>query len=220
MWYLKFKYIHNDCIYAPKLKELGLSVFHFGIGNYIKGNYVYTSIFQKLIGKPENINRYFDYLKQHKQIIKIESSEDTTFILARHNKDLDVYNKIYSPELIYVMPSYLSKEGFEIVELACWSKEPLNNLIKSIEKSKTTEYFKILQFKDKKLEDIYISKLLPKLPEKQEEAIKLAFNKGYYEFPRKINLDDLAKLAKVSKQTFRENLRKAEIKLLPLIAPK
>jgi predicted DNA binding protein len=53
------------------------------------------------------------------------------------------------------------------------------------------------------------------MPEKQKQAMNLAIKNGYYNYPRKTNLDNLAKIAKVSKQTFQENLRKAENKLIP-----
>ena len=84
-----------------------------------------------------------------------------------------------------------------------------------MENNKTTLYFEILSFVERDLDDVYISRLLPKLAPKQEKAIKLAYKYGYYSYPREITLDELAKISKVSKQTFRENLRKAEAKLIP-----
>jgi predicted DNA binding protein len=55
---------------------------------------------------------------------------------------------------------------------------------------------------------------MPELTDKQYNAFKLASEQGYYEFPRKTNLHKLAELAKISRPTFEEHLRKAEIKLL------
>jgi len=42
--------------------------------------------------------------------------------------------------------------------------------------------------------------------------------KGYYNFPRKIDLEKLANLSKVKRQTFQENLRRAEKKLVPFLS--
>jgi len=83
-----------------------------------------------------------------------------------------------------------------------------------MESSKTTTFFKVLRFEEKNIDDIYILRLLPGLPKKQKDAISLAYKSGYYQFPKKTNLN---KLAKVSKQTFQENLKKAEAKLMPLL---
>jgi len=215
MWYLKFKYKHSDCFSAPKLQELNLNVSHYYLGNYVKGNYVYTSAIQYLEGEEKNIRKYVRYLKTHKDVVKIETYGDIVFLQIKHKKSLSLYRAIYDPIFIYPAPAYLGKDGFEIIEVACWDKKPLSELIDSIEKNKTTEHFEILSFVEKKTDEIYIARLLPHLPEKQNKAIRLAYQLGYYKFPRKISLDKLAEIAKVSKPTFRENLRKAEEKLIP-----
>ena len=215
MWYLKFKYKHSDCIYAPKLEELNLALFFHYIGYYTKGNYVYTSALQHLIGEEKNIKKYVRYMRNHKKIVRIEVYGDVIFTLAKHRKGLEVYGAIYDPILIYPAPAYLNEDGFEIIEVACWDRKHLQELIKGLEKNKTTVHFEILKFVDKRMDDVYVSRLLPKLPPKQEEAIKLAFRYGYYRFPRKVSLDKLAEITKVSKPTFRENLRKAEAKIIP-----
>ena len=63
-----------------------------------------------------------------------------------------------------------------------------------------------------KIVDFFIPQLHPKLSPKQKEAVELAVKNGYYEFPRKIDLEGLAKLSKVKRQTYQENLRRAEKK--------
>jgi len=215
MWYLKFKYKHSDCFSAPKLEELKLNVSHYYLGSYIKGRLVYTSAIQHLKGEEKNIKKYIRSLKKHKDLVKIEVYGDIVFIQIKHKKDLTVYRAIYDPIFIYPSPAYLNKGGFEIIEVACWDKKPIIELIRSLEQNKTTEHFEILSLIEKKIDDIYVTRLLPHLPKKQKEAIKLAFQSGYYNFPRKIDLNELAKISKVSKPTFRENLRKAEAKLIP-----
>ena len=215
MWYLKIKYKHSDCIVAPKLQELGINIFHYYLGNYVKGNYIYVSSMEKIIGSEKSVKKYVRYLKNHKQVSKVESYKNIIFTLMEHKKDLKLYETIYNPAFLYPHPAYLSKDGFEIIEVASWDRKSLENLIKTLEKNKTTTHFEILKFVDRKVNDVYTSKLLPDLPPKQKQAMQLAFQFGYYEFPRKTNLDKLAKVSKVSKPTFRENLRKAEAKLMP-----
>lgn len=220
MWYLKIKYKHSDCIYSSKLQELNLSVHFYYLGRYEEKEHVYTSAMQHVLGDKSNVRKYARYLKKHKNIAKIEVYNDIIISLAKHKKEIEIYYTGYDPLLLHPSPAYLSEDGFEIIEFACWQRKPLEEVIKKFEKGKTTTYFEILQFNEKSMEDIYVARLLPKLPEKQEEAIKLAFQNGYYDFPRKINLDKLAKIKKVSKPTFRENLRKAEAKLMPKLISK
>ncbi|VVB60456.1 HTH DNA binding domain protein [uncultured archaeon] len=215
MWYLKCKYKHSDCIYAPMLEKLNLSGFFHNIGYYFKGNYVYTSAILQLSGDEKSIKKYIQYIKTHAKVAKMEVYGNVIFVLARHKKELELYSAAYNPALIHPAPAYLSKDGFEIVEVASWDRKILADLIRSLKKNKTTTYLEVLKFVSKKMDDIYVSKLLPDLPQKQDEAVRLAFRNGYYLFPRKTNLDKLAKMANVSKPTFRENLRKAEAKLMP-----
>ncbi|MFX0092279.1 MAG: helix-turn-helix domain-containing protein, partial [Candidatus Hodarchaeota archaeon] len=54
---------------------------------------------------------------------------------------------------------------------------------------------------------------------KQQEALTLAFQEGYYELPRKIILESLAKEMNVGRRTFEEHLRKAERKIMAFLIP-
>lgn len=52
------------------------------------------------------------------------------------------------------------------------------------------------------------------LTPKQLEAIRIAFKRGFYNYPRKIRISDLAKEAGSARSTFQEHLRLAEIRLI------
>ncbi|MFX0116246.1 MAG: helix-turn-helix domain-containing protein [Candidatus Hodarchaeota archaeon] len=54
---------------------------------------------------------------------------------------------------------------------------------------------------------------------KQQQALSSAFNKGYYELPRRVFLEVLAKEAKIHRRTFEEHLRKAEKKIMTALIP-
>ena len=56
---------------------------------------------------------------------------------------------------------------------------------------------------------------MPNISKEQKNALKIAYNNNYYSYPRKISIENLAKLAKKSTSTFQEHLRKAEIKIMP-----
>jgi predicted DNA binding protein len=57
------------------------------------------------------------------------------------------------------------------------------------------------------------------LTEKQQQALSTAFNKGYYELPRKVFLEVLAKELNIHRRTFEEHLRKAEKKIMNALIP-
>lgn len=57
------------------------------------------------------------------------------------------------------------------------------------------------------------------LTEKQQQALSTAFNKGYYELPRMVFLEVLAKGMNIHRRTFEEHLRKAEKKIMRALIP-
>ena len=50
-----------------------------------------------------------------------------------------------------------------------------------------------------------------------EQGLELACKKGYYSFPKKTNIQELAVLRELSPSTYQEHLRKAESKVMPFI---
>jgi len=53
------------------------------------------------------------------------------------------------------------------------------------------------------------------LTAKQEQALKLAIQRGYYEWPKKVTLEELAGMSGITRVTFQNHLRKAEEKAIP-----
>jgi len=52
------------------------------------------------------------------------------------------------------------------------------------------------------------------LTSRQEEIVRAAFEKGYYDFPKKINIKELAKIFDVSPSTLNEILQRGEKKIM------
>ncbi|GAH10630.1 unnamed protein product, partial [marine sediment metagenome] len=76
---------------------------------------------------------------------------------------------------------------------------------------------KLKSIQETKIDEIFLPHIMPKLSPKQKKVIELAVKLGYFDFPRKINLDGLAKELKLSKQTVQQHLRIAEKKLVPFL---
>ena len=57
------------------------------------------------------------------------------------------------------------------------------------------------------------------LTSKQQEVLKLAYTKGYYELPRSVFLEKLAKEMNIHRRTYEEHLRKAEKKIMSYLVP-
>jgi len=64
-----------------------------------------------------------------------------------------------------------------------------------------------------------VSDLFANLTSKQIEALLTSYFKGYFKFPRKANVMNIAKAKRVPRTTFQEHLTKAENKLIGGLVP-
>ena len=83
-------------------------------------------------------------------------------------------------------------------------EKSLSKLIKALERNKCTV-------------ELISKTLLTKkniLTSRQDEIIKIAFEKGYYEYPKKISLRELSKILKISFSTLNEILHRGERKII------
>ena len=167
----------------------------------------------KAAPKEENKKRFIEDLKKDKRIRRIEVSGDIYSYELELPKSARHVQLFYNRSLLFLKPVIHTEEGFEYWELASWERK---NLIEFINKlTKHMDHMRILKLKQTKLKDVYFPMIMPKLTKEQKMAIELAYRRGYYSYPRKIKLKDLAKESGLSISTFQEHLRKAEIKLLP-----
>jgi|GEM_PF-2461563 len=215
MWTLKYIYQHKDCFYSPKVKKLNLVLYGYPINNYVKGKYLYISALHIVEGKLANVKEYIAYLKKHSYKTEI-ISDNVILTLMKISKNKKYYRLIYNPLIFYSHPM-IHKQGIEYIELSSWDKQPLSEILIFLRKSKNTQKLKLLSLKQEKLKEIFLAKTVRKLTSKQREAFELAKSEGYYSYPRKINLKDLAKLMKISKSNFHEILRRAESNVLKYV---
>jgi len=66
---------------------------------------------------------------------------------------------------------------------------------------------------------ISTASLFGELTNRQQEALSIAVESGYYRVPKKVTTEDIANRMGVPRTTFEEHLRKAESKLLQAVAP-
>lgn len=215
MWILKLKLMHKDCHIVPRCKKFNVTTYAYPTSSYSRNGKKLLTAIHFIEGEEKNKKDFFVDLKKDRRIRKLEVSGDIftyEFELPSHGEHVQLY---YNPALCFVKPTVNHYDGFEYWEVASFDRNILSNFLKDVENH--MDYCEILKFKNEKLKDIYFPRALPALSLKQKQAIEYAYKRGYYSYPRKIDLQQLAKELKVSVPTFQEHLRKAEIKLLPFI---
>lgn len=215
MWITKLK-IKHDCIIGNRCKKFSVTATGTPFNVYIKNKITYSPQLHKIEGNPKDIKKFISDLGRDKKVSNLEIEGNNVFFIEVQKKK-KVTASIFStfgPKIIFVKPVFVDKDGYEYWEVASWKKEILAEFIDGIVKEVSKDV-EILKIEQTKLKDVYFSHLMPILTPNQTRAITLAFEKGYYLWPRKSSLGKLAKEMKISVPTFREHLKRAEEKLMP-----
>ena len=215
MWITKLK-IKHDCVIGNRCKRFGVTTTGTPFSVYIKGNTTYSPQLHTIEGDSEKVREFLNDLKKDKKVSNLEIEGNTIFFIEIEKKK-KITSSIYarlSPKIIFVKPVFVDKQGYEYWEVASWDRTILTDFIAGIIEDVTKEV-EVLKIEKTKLNDIYFSRLMPKLTKLQKRAVSLAFEQGYYKWPKRTGFQKLSKIMKVSVPTFREHLKKAEEKIMP-----
>ncbi len=152
-------------------------------------------------------NDFFDELKNHKNIWKLEHLETLgngkiyLLELSSHLVDsmselMNKYNCPFFNEIFY--------GGFESWYIYSWY-ESSDNLIEDIKSITDVINFERLEEKD------FSKRILPFYEDKYFYILKDLFNKGYYSSKKELKLRDIATLYGTSKSNISKKLKRAEI---------
>jgi len=217
MWYAKIK-LRHDCFIGNRCKKFRCKSLGYPLEGYQDSGYYYFLHFEKLIGDEKNIKRFINDLKKDKCVANLEVTGNLLFFSYKtKNKDRMLFNT-HLKKVLYVKPIIVDETGYETLEVCTWDREVLNQFIAQTRKDAyKLEDFKIEKIIQTDLNEVYFSKVMPELTITQSRALSLAIEFDYYGYPRKIELKDLAKKMKIALSTYREHLRIAERKVMPLM---
>ena len=213
MWVAKLRLRHEDCVVGRRCKRFKVMSIGIPFGSYKEGDYAYFSHFETLVGDEESIKKFIADLKGDPSIKDLEVEGHSLFFLVELPLKQRIPTTHYNPKIFFIKPVVVDEEGYESWEIGSWDETILRNFVVNLQK----EHFeiKILKLQNEKLDHIYFPQVMPFLTKSQKRALELATQRGYYDFPRNVELEQLAKEQGISLSTFREHLRKAEKKLMP-----
>ena len=212
MWLAKFKIKHKNCLLTPKCVKRKITDLVYVLKAWNGGKHYYYTELHILQGEEKSKKLFIRDLKKEKNIIKLEQKGNYIFTLNKEPLEKRYYSPVFDPRLLQPKPIVVSPDGYEYWEMACWDRKPLMEILKV-----PVFLAKLKSIQNIKLAEIYLPQIYPQLSPKQKQALELAVKEGYYDYPRRIYLEKLAKIGKVKRQTFQENLRRAEKKLIPFL---
>ncbi len=214
LWVAKFRLKDDRDIYTPFCKKLKVEFFAFPYTSYLKSKTINLLVGGILSGSEKHKKEFVEHLSNDKRVQSIQQHHDFILVHAQHPTSREAQSAIrifYNPLFIKTKPVHLAADGWEYWEVASLDRSALNRLIQT-----ATRYYqgKLLSLKREKIHSIASLEFAPRFTEKQLGALRTAYKEGYYNYPRKRTIPQLASLTKKSYSTFQENLRKAENKLI------
>jgi len=215
MWIARLR-IRHDCVIGNRCKKFHVTTTGTPFNVFLKGKITYSPQLHTIEGDEKNVKAFINDLKNDRKVSHLEIEGNSIFLIEiqkQQKVSASVYSTL-SPKIIFVKPVFVDTEGYEYWEIASWKKEILTQFIKGIAKEVSKDIH-IEKMIETPLKDIYFSRLMPALTAFQKKAISLAFERGYYAWPKRTDLGKLAKEMKISISTYREHLKRAEEKLMP-----
>jgi predicted DNA binding protein len=214
MWVAKIIVPGNSgMLLASLAKKHKVTLMGYPLSNYFSKKKLFLLASVNLIGEPKAKEEFLQDIKKDPRAIKVDMMNDSfgIFLMEQHPS----ISVMYDPLIIHVKPLVVSKDGDNIWEIASWDRDKLIRIGKLVH---TGLYGgKLVSLCRRKLDDITMVTLLPRITSKQRRALELALENGYYAYPRNIEAQQLAKIMKVSTSTYQFHLRNAEKKILPYV---
>jgi len=209
MWCCRLAFDGSKALIGSRTLKHKVNVFAFPLSYFYEKNYIILNATGILLGKEKNKKAFIKDFKKADRLVNLELNEDFFIMTIKE----PIYAKtIYNKNIIHLAPALIDENGKETINIACFEKKQLSKAIETLEKAFET---KVYYIQEKKIKNISVIKQNPELTDKQKQAMSLAIKNGYYEYPRKTSIEELAKLSSLSFSTFHAHLRKAEQKLLP-----
>jgi predicted DNA binding protein len=215
MWVAKFKVWHANSAAVECSRDFPESQFlTYYLNNFDRGGVTFINKVAIAMGPRKN-----ELLKRLAEDPRIVSSKMDGFQLFHTLRAKDAFHELLFDRSVFFTKPILVRNGFEYWSVASWNKADLTALyerVKALEKQKKA-LIEMTEIREEPL-DLFLPNVLSRLTDKQREALAAAVREGYYDYPRRVSLEQLAKRLGVPRTTLQSHLRKAERALVPAVA--
>ncbi len=208
MWVAKFKIKHDDWI-LDKTVKYNVVARGVPLNSYVENGKSFHTGMVFVYGSERNKQRFITSVQKDRRVKKCTVKGSQLFVLIEGK---DSIAEVFEKSLFFIQP-VLMKDGFEYWELGSWEKKSLTDFFEKVKQIATITVLKM----KRESPAVFIQQEVPKLTEKQRGVFELALEYGYYTYPRKVSVQDLAAKANIPRTTFQEHLRKAEERVMNLL---
>ncbi len=208
MFKFSFKIKHKNCsetVLSRRFPQHHIAVIDIQSKNQRQKQYFYY-----ITGNEKQFDKIIAFLKKshaYKLCKEVERSKDTLLLLVMLDQKSYVQNLIQKYHGFF-LEHHTVYGGYEYWHIGLLDKKAIPIIMKEIKK---IGEMKVLYIGEVDFGHTLLSK-------QQKKIFKYAFEQGYYEIPRKLTIEQIAKALKLNHATVGEHLQKAENKLINTMA--
>lgn len=207
MWTAEFKIRHEGCWIIPKTEKYDVEEHGYPLTYYEKDGDEYHIGVSYFHGT--DVEKVFKALERDTKIVKLERRGRQAFLLI---KARDHITKYFDNEMFFLGP-VSTIDGYEYWRLGSWSKKTLMAFYENV---KTIGEIELLKLK-RETPRVMLQHTMADLTEKQRVALVTAHEMGYFEVPRKVSVQEIAKRMNVPRTTLESHLKKAISKVMKVM---
>ena len=211
MWRLRLKLRTENQFLGTLATKYHVSLAGYTFSSLKHKKFLHVTVSGIIFGETKDKKNFLKALENHPDFIDGETQGDFAIMVLRYPLKSE---PIFNPKIIRPTPAIINKSGYHLWDLASFDRRVLERVISFVQENLEGE---ILSFRDEKITNISFTLILPEVTKNQKASMELAINKGYYDYPKKITMEELADLQDISYSTYQEHLKKAESKILPFI---
>ncbi len=212
MWVMKLKVESKNQFLGRMALKHKVSITGYPTSYYKDEKWLYLIGYGFIFGPEKNKRNMIRDIRKQQEFVKAEVRNDFAVVVIKQPLFTEPF---WDPHVIRIMPNIINyKEKMHTWHLASFDKE---RLMKIFQLAKKFLGAQLLKLQEEKISNISVTTLLPELTAKQKRALEIAIHHGYYEYPKKIKMKQLAKIMGVSYSTYQAHLKKAEGKIIPTI---
>ena len=210
---LKIGVAHHDCWGSFSTEAYPtISMTEMGAVKIVRENHkgvLVDSFFRITADKAEELTEYLAYIAQlpsiKQQKIYLRKPYEA-YVYIQFLSPTSSYNEVLKQHALSIGP-IVQEHGLEIHTVATEDPQHTVRLLNALDHIGEVKVFRIGEFNEESLS--------ASLTERQQQALLHAHTQGYYQWPRKTGLQELAAKLGMKRRTFQEHLRLAEVKLIP-----
>jgi predicted DNA binding protein len=181
-------------------------------------------VIEIITDKPNEQAAVTDEISKIKGIVEKSSDQQNAhfFVKKCYCKQEDSISTILDELDVLLISPVVYRNGWEYYRIIAFKHKDIKGLMKGLkEKGFTFEILRKVDFDGFIASSLTLTAdaLFSDLTEKQMDALLTAYSNGYYNLPRKANVQVIARRKKVSRTTYQEHLKKAENKLVASLIP-